>query len=95
MCINAYSVLVGMSSNELEEWKTAYMQDKLYSKILKVSQADNDEEGNYFQYQIRNGLIYFEDWNGNFRLCVPRFSPGNGNKRSPQHFNRISSRRTR
>jgi len=42
---NTYSVLVGMSSNELEEWKKAYMQDKLYSKILKVSQADNDEEG--------------------------------------------------
>ena len=68
---NTYSVLVGMSSNELEEWKKAYMQDKLYSKILKVSQADNDEEGNYPQYQTRNGLIYFEDWNGNFRLCVP------------------------
>ena len=49
---NTYSVLVGMSSNELEEWKKAYMQDKLYSKILKVSQADNDEEGNYPQYQI-------------------------------------------
>jgi hypothetical protein len=68
---NTYSVLVGMSSNELEEWKTAYMKDKLYSKILKVSQTDNDEEGNYPQYQIRNGLIYFEHWNGNFRLCVP------------------------
>jgi hypothetical protein len=60
-----------MSSNELEEWKTAYMEDKLYSKILRVSQVDNDKEGNYPQYQIRNGLIYFEDWNGNFRLCVP------------------------
>src|SRR6202050_2172597 len=23
------------------------------------------------QYQIRDGLVYFEDWNGNFRLCVP------------------------
>ena len=68
---NTYSVLVGMSSNELEERKKAYMQDKLYSKILKVSQVDNDKEGNYPQYQIWNGLIYFENWNSNFRLCVP------------------------
>jgi len=40
------SVLVGISSNELDEWKKAYMQDKLYSKILKVSQMDNDEDRN-------------------------------------------------
>ena len=49
---NTYSVLIGMCSNKLEEWKMAYMKDKLYSKILKVSQTDNDKEGNYPQYQI-------------------------------------------
>src|SRR5882672_11538824 len=49
----------------------AYTNDKLYSKILKASQINNNKEGNYPQYQIRDGLIYFEDWNGNFRLCVP------------------------
>jgi hypothetical protein len=52
MTSNTYSVLVGISSNELEEWKTTYIKDKLYSKILKVSQEDNDKEGNYPQYQI-------------------------------------------
>jgi hypothetical protein len=30
----------------------AYMEDKLYSKILRVSQVDNDKEGNYPQYRI-------------------------------------------
>ena len=49
---NTYSILVGMSSNELEEWKRAYMNDKFYSKILKASQINNNEEGNYPQYQI-------------------------------------------
>jgi len=49
---NTYSILVGMSSNELEEWKRAYMNDKFCSKILKASQIDNNEEGNYPQYQI-------------------------------------------
>jgi len=41
-----------MSSDELEEWKGAYTNDRLYSKILKASQINNDEEGNYPQYQI-------------------------------------------
>jgi hypothetical protein len=66
---NTYSVLVGMSSDELEEWKKAYTTNKLYSRILKASQTDNDKEGNYPQYQIQDGFI-FEDWNGNFRLCI-------------------------
>src|SRR5882762_3408838 len=65
---NSYSVLVGMKSDELNIWKTAYVSDTLFSKVLRASITNNDEEGNYSQYQIRDGLIYFEDWNGNFRL---------------------------
>jgi transposase InsO family protein len=68
---NTYSVLVGMNTDNLNNWKTAYITDKLYSKVLTVSKANNDEAGLYPQYQIRDGLIYFEDWNGNRRLCVP------------------------
>jgi len=56
---------------KLNIWKTAYASDTLFSKVLRASITNNDEEGNYPQYQIRDGLIYFEDWNGNFRLCVP------------------------
>ena len=58
--LNTYSVLVGMSSDELEEWKKAYTTDKLYSKILKASQIDNDEEENYPQYQIRDAFRILE-----------------------------------
>ena len=68
---NNYSVLVGMNANDLDKWKGAYISDKLYSKVLKASQSDNDEAGNYPQYQIENGLIYFEDWNGNLQLYIP------------------------
>ena len=68
---STYSVLVGMNADDLKDWKKAYTTDHLYSKVLKASQIDNDEAGHYTQYQIRDGLVYFEDWNGNFRLCVP------------------------
>ena len=49
---NTYSVLVGMNTDDLEDWKKAYTTDNLYSKVLKASQIDNDEVGHYTQYQI-------------------------------------------
>lgn len=51
--------------------KKAYFTDALFSKVLRASVTENDEEGNYPQYQIRDRLFYFKDWNGNFRLCIP------------------------
>jgi hypothetical protein len=68
---STYSVLVGMNTDDLKDWKRAYTTDNLYSKALRASQINNDEVGHYMQYQIRDGLAYFEDWNGNFRLCIP------------------------
>jgi hypothetical protein len=68
---NSYSILVRIQSKELNTWKMAYSSDALFSQVLKASITNNDEEGNYPQYQIRNGLIYFKDWNVNFRLCIP------------------------
>ena len=49
---STYSVLVGMNTDDLEDWKKAYTTDNLYSKVLKASQIDNDETGHYMQYQI-------------------------------------------
>jgi len=66
-----YSIITSISSDELERWKSAYETDPTVSKILK---DDEDEESSetFSQYQVReNGLIYFEDWNGNHRLVVP------------------------
>jgi len=60
-----------ISLDELERWKSAYETDPTTSKILK---DDEDEEYNetFSQYQVReNGLIYFEDWDGNHHLVVP------------------------
>jgi len=66
-----YSIITSISSDELERWRSAYGTDPTTSKILK---DDEDEESGetFSQYQVReNGLIYFEDWNGNHRLVVP------------------------
>ena len=69
--LNSYSILVRMQSKELNTWKMAYPLDAIFSKVLKASITDNDKEGNHPQYQIHDRLIYFKDWNGNFRLCKP------------------------
>jgi len=71
MTSNTYSILIRMNANDLEDRKRAYATDNLYSKVLRASQTDHNKAGHYTQYQIRDGLVYFEDWNGNFRLCVP------------------------
>ena len=68
---STYSILVGMNANDLEDWKKTYTTDNLYSKVLRASLTDHNKAGHYTQYQIRDGLVYFEDWNGNFWLCVP------------------------
>ena len=68
---NTYSVLVGMDNKGLETWKESYATNQFYSKVLNTFQINDDKDGNYPQYQLIEGLIYFEDWNGNLRLCVP------------------------
>ena len=58
---NTYSVLVGMDNKGLESWKKGCITDQFYSKILNTFQINDDKDGNYPQYQIIEGLIYFED----------------------------------
>src|ERR1700720_2655344 len=65
---NTYSIHVGLSLEDLERWKKGYLSDKLFSGIIRKSEEIKDL---YPQYQILRELIYFEDWNGNLRLCVP------------------------
>ena len=68
---NTYSVLVGLDNEGLESWKRSYATNQFYSKVLNACQVNDDKDGNYPQYQLIERLIYFEDWNGNLRLCVP------------------------
>ena len=68
---NTYSVIIGMDNEGLESWKESYITVKFYSKVLNAFQVNDDKDGNYLQYQMIEGLIYFEDWNKNLQLCVP------------------------
>jgi hypothetical protein len=71
---NAYSIMIGIEPGELERWRKGYWKDTHFKKILAALQ---DEE-NYSSvdtslYQLNEeGLLYFKDWNGNYRLCVPQ-----------------------
>ena len=68
---NTYSVLVGMDNKGLESWKKGNTTNQFYSKVLTIFQINGNKDGNYPQYQVIEGLIYFDDWNGNLQLCIP------------------------
>src|ERR1700722_14467004 len=65
---NTYSIHVGLSLEDVEKWKKGYLSDKLFSRIIREGEEIRDV---FPQYQILRELIYFEDWNGNLRLCIP------------------------
>ena len=67
---NSFLVLVGIEESELEEWRNSYRRDSMFSSILLLTGDERCQQ--YLQYIAKdNGLLYFEDWNGNLRLCVP------------------------
>ena len=66
----AYSTQISITAEELNKWKEASGKDPLLSEILGTDEEKIDNK--YGQYQVKeNGLVYFEDWNGNLRLVVP------------------------
>ena len=68
----SYSILVGLEEKEIKEWKKACNQDPLLNKIILAQQGNDSNQELHSQYKVReNGLVYFEDWNSNWRLCVP------------------------
>jgi hypothetical protein len=66
----AYSTHISITAEELNKWKEASGKDLLLSEILRTDEEKVDDK--YSQYQVKeDGLVYFEDWNGNLRLVVP------------------------
>ena len=69
-----YNLLVSIDPSVLEEWRTGYDNDPFFHSII----ADLKDEcrlshPRHPQYHYsEDGLLYFEDWNGNNRLCVPQ-----------------------
>jgi hypothetical protein len=68
----AYSILIGLAPSETERWRTAYQLDPHFNKVLQSFAFDKVDDPLYPQYFYGDeGLIYFEDSQGNMRLCVP------------------------
>ena len=69
-----YSVLVGLPSEEIQRYISAYEEDPHFSKVRKTLSEEKDwSNPQYPQYSSgEEGLLYFEDYLGNLRLCVPR-----------------------
>ena len=71
---SALNITVSISTDELNLWKEAYLQDPQTSLILSDLRSeehpDNPRHPKYHLHE--NGLLYFEDWEGNLRLYVPK-----------------------
>ena len=69
---SSYSVLVSISNDERFCWTEGYSKDSHFSKVLQGWKESNWSNPHYPQYHYSNdGLVYFEDWHGNNKLCVP------------------------
>ena len=67
-----YSTHISVTSEELNKWREACTRNLLLSEVLGTDEEREKVHNKYSQYQVKeNGLIYFEDWNGNLCLVMP------------------------
>jgi len=71
---SSFSVLIGIDKEELLTWTQGYASDPYFANLLSNLRKESKWNNPSFpQYHYgENGLIYFEDWNGNNKLCVPK-----------------------
>ena len=62
--------LVEMSSEFKESIQAAYLKDKHWSKIRNSLKSDVHLPG--IQFHLHDGLIYYTDFIGRIRLCLPK-----------------------
>ena len=69
-----YNLMSSLAPEEIQRIADGYMQDPFFSKVfteLRKESTWNSPEQPLF-YVNDNGLLYFEDRNGNNRLCIPK-----------------------
>ncbi len=73
MTAQFYNIIIHIKPEELEKWRTAYQEDSHFKDVIESLQEPQSHIlPRYPQYQYSNdGLLFFEDSNGNSRLCVP------------------------
>ena len=56
----------------VERFAKGYLEDKDFALVLRRTQEERLQDQKYCAYCLaENGLMYFEDADGNVRLCVP------------------------
>lgn len=70
---SSYNVLVSISPEDLEKWQTSYDSNPVFQSIISDLQKEKHWiHPRHPQYHYSDDrLLYFKDWNGNNRLCVP------------------------
>ena len=73
ICVQS-TLTISMDSKEFVKFSDAYKDDDHFRQVLEAIQETKDPMNPpYPQYQVGdNGLLYFQDSNGNQRLCVPK-----------------------
>jgi hypothetical protein len=68
-----FSITIHADSEEINEWVKGYQSDSHFNKVIdSIRTETNPLNPKFSQYFLGdNGLLYFEDWEGNNRLCVP------------------------
>lgn len=70
-----YNLLIQISSEEIQEWRNGYLQDEHFAQVLEAKKSsETASQGDTFPQYLYgdNGLLFFEDSQGNTRLCVPK-----------------------
>src|SRR5439155_11875124 len=73
ICVQS-TLTISMDSKEFVKFSDAYKDDDHFRQVLEAIQETKDPMNPpYPQYQVGdNGLLYFQDSNGNQCLCVPK-----------------------
>jgi Integrase zinc binding domain len=71
---SAYSVLVNLDPSEKYRWRDQYSANTHFSEVWNSLRNEKDwTNPKYPQYYSNeDGLLYYEDVDGNSRLCVPK-----------------------
>ena len=69
----SYNLISSLSQEEIQGIAKAYVNDPFFKKVLSELRQEsnwaNPKQPLFFENE---GLLYFEDWNGNTRLCIPK-----------------------
>lgn len=66
------TIHVHVNCKVVERFVKGYSEDKEFATVIKRTQEERLQDLKYHTYHpADNRLLYFEDANGNIRLCVP------------------------